>query len=165
MVFDGVTHVAPPHTPGYNFMTDMTDQAIAWMRFQHTMTPDKPFFVYFAPGALHAPHHTPKEWRNKYAGKFDEGWDKYREETLARQKQLGVVPQTTQLAPWPASVQHWDQLSADEKKVAERLMENYAGFGEYADHELGRLIDSLKELGNLCTGRYATTPWHESADC
>ena len=71
-------------------MTDMTDQAIAWMRFQHTMTPDKPFFVYFAPGALHAPHHTPKEWRDKYAGKFDEGWDKYREETLARQKQLGL---------------------------------------------------------------------------
>src|SRR6202140_1501668 len=147
MIFDGVTHVEPSHTPGYNFMTDMTDHAIAWMRFQHTMTPDKPFFVYFAPGALHAPHHTPKEWREKYAGKFDEGWDKYREEALARQKQLGVVPQTTQLAPWPPSVQHWDQLSADEKKVAERLMENYAGFGEYADHEIGRLIESLKELG------------------
>ena len=95
LIFDGVTHVEPPHTPGYNFMTDMTDQAIAWMRFQHTMTPDKPFFIYFAPGALHAPHHTPKEWRDKYAGKFDEGWDKYREETLARQKQLGVVPATT----------------------------------------------------------------------
>jgi arylsulfatase A-like enzyme len=147
LVFDGVTHVEPPHTPGYNFMTDMTDHAIAWMRFQHTMTPDKPFFVYFAPGALHAPHHTPKEWRDKYAGKFDEGWDKYREETLARQKQLGVVPQTTQLAPWPASVKHWDELGADEKKVAERLMENYAGFGEYADHEIGRLTDTLKELG------------------
>jgi arylsulfatase A-like enzyme len=99
LVFDGVTHVEPPHIPGYNFMTDMTDQAIAWMRFQHTMTPDKPFFVYFAPGALHAPHHTPKEWRDKYAGKFDEGWDKYREETLAHQKQLGVVPQATRLAP------------------------------------------------------------------
>jgi len=98
LVFDGVTHVEPPHTPGYNFMTDMTDQAIGWMRFQHTMTPDKPFFVYFAPGALHAPHHTPKECRDKYAGKFDQGWDKYREETLARQKQLGLVPQTTQLA-------------------------------------------------------------------
>jgi arylsulfatase A-like enzyme len=92
LIFDGVTHVEPLHTPGYNFMTDMTDQAITWMRFQHTMTPDKPFFVYFAPGALHAPHHTPKEWRDKYAGNFDEGWDKYREETLERQKQLGVVP-------------------------------------------------------------------------
>ena len=147
MLFDGVTHVEPPHTPGYNFMTDMTDNAIAWMRFQHTMTPDKPFFMYFAPGALHAPHHTPKMWRDKYKGKFDEGWDKYREETLARQKQLGVVPQNTQLAPWPSSVKHWDQLSADEKRVAERLMENYAGFGEYADHEIGRLIDSLKEAG------------------
>jgi arylsulfatase A-like enzyme len=146
LIFDGVTQVEHPHTPGYNFMTDMTDNAVAWMRFQHTMTPDKPFFIYFAPGALHAPHHTPKEWREKYAGKFDEGWDKYREETLARQKQLGVVPQSTQLAPWPSSVQHWDQLSADEKKVAERLMENYAGFGEYADHEIGRLTDTLKEL-------------------
>jgi arylsulfatase A-like enzyme len=147
LIFDGVTHVEPPHTPGYNFMTDMTDQAIAWMRFQHTMTPDKPFFVYFAPGALHAPHHTPKEWIDKYKGKFDEGWDKYREETLARQKQLGVVPQATKLAPWAPGVKHWDELSADEKTVAERLMENYAGFGEYADHEIGRLIDSLNELG------------------
>jgi arylsulfatase A-like enzyme len=80
LVYDGVTHVEPPHTPAYNFMTDMTDHAIARMCFQHTMTPDKPFFVYFAPGALHAPHHTPKEWRDKYAGKFDEGWDTYREE-------------------------------------------------------------------------------------
>lgn len=147
MLFDGVTQVEPEHTPGYNFMTDMTDNAIAWMRFQHTMTPDKPFFIYFAPGALHAPHHVPKEWREKYKGKFDEGWDKYRGDTLARQKQLGVVPGNTQLAPWPPSVQHWDQLSDDEKKVAERLMENYAGFGEYADFEIGRLIDSLKEAG------------------
>jgi len=147
LIFDGTTVVEPPHTPGYNFMTDMTDQAIAWTRFQHTMTPDKPFFIYFAPGALHAPHHTPKEWRDKYKGKFDEGWDKYRDETLARQKQLGVVPQNTQLAPWPPSVKHWDDLSADDKIVAERLMENYAGFGEYADHEIGRLIDSLKEAG------------------
>jgi arylsulfatase A-like enzyme len=128
-------------------MTDMTDQAIAWMRFQHTMTPDKPFFVYFAPGALHAPHHTPKEWIAKYKGKFDEGWDKYREQTLARQKQLRVVPDSTQLAPWAPGVKHWNELSDDEKKVAERLMENYAGFGEYADHEIGRLLDTLKELG------------------
>jgi len=147
MIFDGVTHIEPPRTAGYNFMTDMADQAIAWMRFQHTMTPDRPFFVYFAPGALHAPQHTPKAWRDKYAGKFDEGWDKYRDATLARQKQLGVVPQPTRLAPWAPGVKHWDELTPDEKKVAERLMENYAGFGEYADHEVGRLIDTLKELG------------------
>ncbi len=147
MLFDGVTHVEPPHTPGYNFMTDMTDHAIAWMRFQHTMTPNKPFFIYFAPGALHAPHHTPRVWREKYKGKFDEGWDKYREETLARQKQLGLVPRNTRLAPWPPSVKHWDELNADEKRVAERLMENYAGFGEYTDYEVGRLVDSLKETG------------------
>jgi arylsulfatase A-like enzyme len=147
MVFEGTTRIEPPHTPGYNFMTDMTDQAIAWMRFQHTMTPDKPFFMYFAPGALHAPHHTPKEWIDKYKGKFDEGWDKYREDTLARQKQLGLVPQNTQLAPWPPSVKHWNDLSADDKTAAERLMENYAGFGEYCDHEIGRLFDALKEAG------------------
>ena len=147
MIFDGTTRIEPPHTPGYNFMTDMADQAIAWMRFQHTMTPDKPFFIYFAPGALHAPHHTPREWRDKYKGKFDEGWDKYREETLARQKQSGLVPQNTQLAPWPPSVKHWDELSADDKKAAELLMENYAGFGEYCDHEIGRLMDALKEAG------------------
>jgi arylsulfatase A-like enzyme len=147
LIYDGTTVVEPAHTPGYNFMTDMTNQAIGWMRFQHTMTPDKPFFIYFAPGALHAPHHTPKEWRDKYLGKFDEGWDKYREETLARQKQLGVVPQTTQLAPWAPGVKHWDELSADEKRVAARLMENYAGFGEYTDHEVGRLLDSLKDIG------------------
>src|ERR1700675_4445100 len=147
LIFDGVTHVEPPHKPGYNFMTDMTDQAIAWLRFQHTMTPDKPFFMYFAPGALHAPHHTPKEWIDKYKGKFDEGWDKYREDTLARQKQSGLVPQNTQLAPWPPSVKHWNDLSADDKTAAERLMENYAGFGEYCDHEIGRLFDALKEAG------------------
>src|SRR6202453_930038 len=115
LIFDGVTHVEPPHTPGYNFMTDMTDQAIAWMRLQHTMTRDSPSFVYFAPGALHAPHHTPKEWRDKDASTFDVACDKYREETLARQKQLGLVPPNTQLAPWPADVKHWDQLSADDK--------------------------------------------------
>src|SRR6202166_4340061 len=147
MVFEGTTRIEPPHTPGYNFMTDMTDQAIAWLRFQHTMTPDKPFFMYFAPGALHAPHHTPKEWIDKYKGKFDEGWDKYREDTLARQKQSGLVPQNTQLAPWPPSVKHWNDLSADDKTAAERLMENYAGFGEYCDHEIGRLFDALKEAG------------------
>jgi arylsulfatase A-like enzyme len=147
LIYDGVAHVEPPRRPGYNFMTDMTDQAIAWMRFQHTMTPDKPFFLYFAPGAVHAPHHTPKEWRDKYAGKFGEGWDKYREETLARQKRLGVVPQTTKLAPWAPGVKHWDELSPDQKKAAELLMENFAGFSEYTDHEIGRLIDALKHLG------------------
>ena len=147
MIFDGTTRIDPPHKPGYNFMTDMADQAIAWMRFQHTMTPDKPFFIYFSPGALHAPHHTPREWREKYKGKFDEGWDKYREQTLARQKQLGLVPANTQLAPWPSSVKHWDELSADEKTAAELLMENFAGFGAYCDHEIGRVIDALKEAG------------------
>src|SRR5260370_34818125 len=99
MVFDGVTHVEPPHTPGYNFMTDMTDQAIAWMRFQHTMTPDKPFFVYFAPGALHAPHHTPKEWREKYEGQIHQGRGKERAEDKARREEVRVGTHTNQPAP------------------------------------------------------------------
>ncbi len=98
-----------------------------------SLTPDKPFFIYFAPGATHAPHHVPKEWIAKYKGKFDQGWDKLREETLARQIKLGVVPAGTKLAPKPAAIKDWDTLTADEKKLFARQMEVFAGFGEYAD--------------------------------
>ena len=114
-------------------MTDMTDKAIAWMKFQKALTPDRPFFMYFAPGATHAPHHVPKEWVAKYKGKFDQGWDKMREETLARQIALGVVPAGTKLAPKPEAIKDWDKLTADEKKLFARQMEAFAGFGEYAD--------------------------------
>ena len=100
-----------PNDPNYHFMTDMTNQAIAWTRSSKSMTPDKPFFMYFAPGATHAPHHVPKEWIDKYKGKFDGGWDKYREETLARQIKLGVVPPGTKLAPKPEAIKDWDTLS------------------------------------------------------
>jgi arylsulfatase len=138
-----------PRDPKYNFMTDMTDKAIAWTQFQKALTPDKPFFIYFAPGATHAPHHVPKEWIAKYKGKFDSGWDAMREETLARQIKLGVVPAGTKLAAKPEAIKDWDKLSADEKKLFARQMEVYAGFGEYTDTEIGRLIDAIGDTGQL----------------
>jgi arylsulfatase len=119
------------------------------MQSQKSLTPDKPFFIYFAPGAAHAPHQVPKEWIDKYKGKFDGGWDKYREETLARQIKLGVVPAGTKLAPKPAAIKDWDKLSADEQKVFARQMEVYAGFVEQADYEVGRLVDSIAAMGQL----------------
>jgi arylsulfatase A-like enzyme len=148
-LYDGLTRVEAPHYPGYNFMTDMTDQAISWMKFQKSLTPGKPFFMYFAPGATHAPHHVPKEWIAKNKGRFDGGWDKLREETLARQIALGVVPKGTKLAPKPDAIRDWSTLSPDEKKLFARQMEVYAGFGEYCDHEIGRLFDAVGEVGQL----------------
>jgi arylsulfatase A-like enzyme len=149
LIYNGMNQVEPPHDPNYNFMTDMTNQAIAWVQYQKSLTPDKPFFVYFAPGAVHAPHHVPKAWIAKYKGKFDQGWDKLREETLARQIKLGVVPPGTKLAPKPAAIKDWAALSADEKKLFARQMEVFAGFGEYADTEIGRLVDAIKATGQL----------------
>jgi arylsulfatase A-like enzyme len=149
LLYDGMTQVEPSHDPNYNFMTDMTDQAIAWMGYQKSLTPDKPFFIYFAPGAVHAPHHVPKEWIAKYKSKFDQGWDKVREETLARQIKLGVVPAGTKLAPKPEAIKDWTTLSADERKLFAREMEVFAGFGEYADTEIGRLIKAINETGQL----------------
>jgi arylsulfatase len=130
-------------------MTDMTNQAIGWMQYQKSLTPGKPFFLYFVPGATHAPHHVPKEWIAKYRGKFDQGWDAMREATLARQIKLGVVPAGTKLAPKPEAIKDWDKLTADEKKLFAHQMEVYAGFGEYADAEIGRLIDAIKDTGQL----------------
>lgn len=149
MLYDGLTQIETPKDSNYHFMTDMTNQAIAWMRFQKALTPDKPFFLYFAPGATHAPHHVPQEWIAKYKGKFDQGWDKLREETLARQIKLGVVPQGTPLAPKPEAIKDWDKLSADEKTLFVRQMETFAGFSEYADTEIGRLIEAVAETGQL----------------
>lgn len=130
-------------------MTDMTDQAIAWMKFQKALTPDKPFFIYFAPGATHAPHHVPKEWIAKNKGRFDGGWDKLREQTLARQIALGVVPPGTKLANKPEAIKDWDKLTADEQKLFARQMEVYAGFGEYCDHEIGRMFEAIGDVGQF----------------
>ena len=149
MLYDGLNQIEVPRTPGYHFMADMTDQAIGWMRFEKALTPDKPFFMYFAPGATHAPHHVPQEWIAKNKGKFDQGWDKMREETLARQIKLGVVPAGTRLAPKPQAIKDWDKLSADEKKLFAHQMEIYAGFGEYADSEINRLMQAVEEIGQM----------------
>ncbi|MGE5191195.1 MAG: arylsulfatase [Deltaproteobacteria bacterium] len=148
-LYDGLARIELPHDPKYHLMTDLANQAIKWAAFQKSLTPDKPFFIYFAPGATHAPHHVPKEWIARYKGKFDQGWDRLRDETLARQKKLGVVPPDTKLAPKPAAIKDWDKLSADEKKLFARQMEIFAGFGEYTDHEAGRLIQAIADLGQL----------------
>lgn len=150
MVYDGVTRVFPKvDDPEYHFTTDMTNQALAWINTQQSLTPDKPFYVYFATGATHAPHHAPKEYIEKYKGKFAMGWDKLREQTLERQKKLGVVPQNTALAPKPEAIKEWDKLTPDEKRLFERQMEVFAGFAEHTDHEIGRLISALEERGEL----------------
>ena len=145
-IYDGTIRVAPPRTPGYHFTTDMTDHAIAWARFQHAMTPDKPFYMYFATGATHAPHHAPPEYAKKYRGKFDQGWDALREETFARQKQLGVIPGNAKLTPRPPEIPAWDTLDADRRRLFARQMEVFAGFGEHTDHEIGRLVNALEEM-------------------
>ncbi|MFN9343436.1 MAG: arylsulfatase [Planctomycetota bacterium] len=150
MIAHGTTFKRKPeNAPDYHFTTDMTNQAIAWMQAQQSLTPDKPFFMYFATGATHAPHHAPKEWIEKYRGQFDMGWDKLREQTLARQIELGVVPPGTKLAPKPEAIKDWDQLSADERRLFARQMEVFAGFASHTDNEVGRLVQSLEEMGEL----------------
>ncbi len=148
-LYDGLNRIEVPRTPGYHLMTDLANQAIRWTQAEKSLTPQKPFFTYFAPGATHAPHHVPKEWIAKYKGRFDQGWDKVREETLARQKALGVVPPETVLAPKPEAIKSWDDLGADEKKLFAHQMEVFAGFGEYADAEVGRLVQAIEDLGQL----------------
>lgn len=148
-LYEGLNQVETPRDPNYHLLTDMTSKCADWINFEKALTPDKPFFVYFAPGATHAPHHVPKEWIDKYKGKFDQGWDKLREETLARQKQLGIVPQSATLAPKPEPIKDWDALTADEKKLFTRQMEIFAAYGEFADHEVGRVIKAIEDCGQL----------------
>jgi arylsulfatase len=148
-IYDGTKPVELPNDPNYHFMTDMTDQAVAWVKYQKALTPDKPFFTYFAPGAVHAPHHVPKEWIARWQGKFDQGWDKLREQILARQIASAIVPPGTQLAPKPEAIPAWDSLSADEKSLYTRQMEVFAAFVEMTDHEVGRLIKAIEDTGQL----------------
>ncbi len=147
-LYDGTTPVEPPATPeeGYHLTEDLADRAVAWMRQQKALMPDKPFFMYFAPGATHAPHHVPLEWADKYAGQFDEGWDVLRERTLARQKELGVVPADTELTARHEEITAWDDMPDELKPVLARQMEVYAGFLEHTDHHVGRLVDALEDL-------------------
>jgi arylsulfatase A-like enzyme len=147
----GTERAEPWGTPeeGYHFTEDITAKAIAWVRQQKALVPDKPFFMYFAPGATHAPHHVPKEWADKYKGRFDHGWDRQRELTLARQKELGVVPRDAELTKRHEVIPAWDDMPANMKPVLARQMENYAGFLEHVDHHAGRLVDALEQLGVL----------------
>ena len=149
LVYDGVTKVDPPKVEGYHFTVDMTNQAINWVKAQQSMTPDKPFFVYYATGAVHAPHHVPKEWADKYKGQFDKGWDRVRRETVERQKKLGVIPSKTELAPRPEDIAGWDELPEDQRRLFARQAEVFAGFMAQTDHEVGRLAQALRDIDEM----------------
>ena len=148
-IFDGVTRVEHRISPDYHFTVDMTDQAIRWVSAQKSLTPDKPFYMYFAPGATHAPHHAPKEWIAKYKGQFNGGWDKLREETFERQKKMGIIPTNTKLTERPKEIPAWEGMSADQKRLFERQMETFAGFAAHTDAEVGRLVTQLEAIGAL----------------
>jgi arylsulfatase A-like enzyme len=148
LVYDNHS-VEPEKTPaeGYHLTEDLTNKAISFIADSKQVAPNKPFFMYFCPGAAHAPHHVPKEWADKYKGKFDDGWDAYREKTFARQKELGLIPADAELSRHDPDVQDWDTLPADEKRLYARMMEVFAGFMTHADHHYGRLFDFLKSIG------------------
>jgi arylsulfatase A-like enzyme len=150
-IYEGTIPVEPEKTPeeGYHLVTDMTDKAIKWIRQQKALMPDKPFFVYYAPGATHAPHHVTPEWADKYKGAFDDGWDALRERTFAQQKELGVIPADAELTPRHKEIPAWDEMPEELKPVLRRQMEIYAGFLEFADHHVGRLLDAVEDLGVL----------------
>jgi len=152
-LFDGTTPVEmhPPkgREAQYTLNENLADKAIEYIRQQKSITPDRPFFMYYAPGATHAPHHVPKDWMAKFKGKFDQGWDKYREEAYRRQLDKGLIPKDTKLTARPAQIPAWDSLSADQKKVATRLMEAFAAYTAQTDHEAGRVVDSIRDIGQL----------------
>ncbi|MDR7251345.1 arylsulfatase [Nocardioides sp. BE266] len=150
-LYQGRYAVEPDKLPedGYHLSEDLVEKAISWIENQQAITPDRPFFTYVAFGATHAPFHVAPEWRDKYAGRFDAGWDAQREETLARQKELGIVPESTDLAPWATGVPRWEELDETEKRVAARFMETYAGFAEHTDAQVGRLVEALEDMGVL----------------
>jgi len=146
-VYDGTVRVETPHDPNYHFTVDMTNQAIQWMQAQHSLTPDKPFFVYFATGALHAPHHAPKEYIDRYKGEFNQGWDKLREETFARQKKMGIIPKSAELTKRPREIPSWASQTPDQRRLEARQMETFAGFCEHTDDQVGRLVAALNDMG------------------
>ena len=148
-LYEGTTRVEPPKTPeeGYHLTEDLADRAVTWVRTQKALMPDKPFFMYFAPGATHAPHHVPKDWIDKYEGRFAHGWDAQREITLERQKELGVVPPDADLTKRHEEIPAWEDMPADLKPILERQMEIYAGFLSHTDHHVGRLINAIEKLG------------------
>ncbi|WP_334173350.1 arylsulfatase [Sinomonas sp.] len=150
-LIEGTAYIDPPATEaeGYHFSEDLVNQARNWIRGVRNFDAGRPWFCYLPFGATHAPFQVPRSWRDRYRGEFSHGWDVQRDRTLARQKELGIVPSDAELAPWAEGAPHWDELDADEKRVAERLMETYAAFAEHTDAQVGRLVDALEELGEL----------------
>lgn len=149
-LYEGTTPIEPPHNDrGYILDKDLADHAISWIRRQHSIAPDKPFLAYYMPGTAHSPHHAPKEWIDRYRGRFDKGWDKVREETFRRQKELGIIPVDTRLTPRPPEIPAWDSLNAEQKKLYARMMEVYAAALSHADHQIGRIVQAIEDLGRL----------------
>ncbi len=150
LVYDN-HQVEPPAGPedGYHVTEDLVDKAISFIADAKQVAPNKPFFMYFAPGAMHAPHHVTNEWSDQYAGAFDDGWEAYRETVFSRQKELGIVPADTELSRHDPDVPAWDSLSEDERKLYARMMEVFAGFLTHTDHHIGRLLDFIEQLGEL----------------
>ena len=150
-LYDGTTPIEPAGVgePGYHLSEDLVDQAISWIDNVRAITPSRPFLCYLPFGATHAPFHVPQQWIEKYRGQFDQGWDVQRDQILARQKAMGIVPPETDLGPWPKTVEAWGDLSPDEQKVAAALMEVYAGFAEHTDAQVGRMVDYLTASGML----------------
>ncbi|WP_182869949.1 arylsulfatase [Rhodopirellula sp. JC639] len=149
LIYDGVKKVNPPQVDGYHFTEDMTNQAINWVKAQQSMTPDKPFFMYFATGATHAPHHVPKDWIKKFHGKFDDGWDAVRQATYERQKDNGTIPAETKLPPRPEDIAAWDSLPEDHKTLFRRQAEVFGGFVAHTDHHIGRLVEAIESIGEM----------------
>jgi len=148
-LFEGTRPVRRPPGADYHLSEDLAREAVAWMQLQHSVTPERPFFVYFAPGATHAPIHAPKAWSDRFAGRFDQGWDTLREETFARQKRLGVVPADARLTPRPPELPAWETLSPERRRIASRFMEVYAGFLAHTDAQVGKLVAALEQMGEL----------------
>ncbi|HEX5788277.1 MAG TPA: arylsulfatase, partial [Woeseiaceae bacterium] len=146
-IVENTVRLPAMHEEGYHFTEDMTDKAVTWLRNHNALTPDRPFLMYWAPGAAHGPHHIFKEWADKYKGRFDAGWDELREEIFAQQLELGWVPEGTQLTERASTMEGWDAIPADERAFQVRLMEVFAGYTEHADTQAGRLIDELEALG------------------
>jgi arylsulfatase len=148
-IFDGTKPVEPPDDEDYHLDVDMADRAIRYINEQNALAPDKPFFIYYAPGTAHAPHHAPQEWSNKFKGQFDQGWDKVREETFARQKKMGIIPANTTLTERPDKLRAWDSLNAQQKELYARMMEVYAGALAHMDHQINRILDAIEATGEM----------------
>ena len=148
-IYDGTHPVELPEDKDYHFLSDMTDQTVNWIKYQKALTPEKPFFVNYAPGAVHAPHHVPKKYIDKHKGQFEQGWDKMREEILARQIAAGIVPKGTKLADKPSAIKDWENLSDKEKTLFKHQAEVFAGFIDMMDHEVGRVVDAIEAIGQM----------------